>query len=272
MKPDVLSRSLTLVGRGRAGRSFLRSWTNAGGKSRAISGRDASFESLPDTDLLIVAVPDDAIFETALRLAERVRATFAFHLSGALDREALAPLRRKGAELGSIHPVRPFAGAEGEDWAGAFVTVEGENRAIGVGLEIARAVGARPHRLDAERKPLYHAAASLAAGGAAAVLSVAVRAWVEAGIPEELARKALSGLAERAVAAPAERTFSDAFTGAVARRDAGTVRRHVEALSADARALELYRILAEEILERTPGRGREEEIRGILDLSRSAAR
>ncbi len=83
---------------------------------------------------------------------------------------ALARRRR-----GSVHPVRPFTGAQGEDWQGAFVAVEGDEKAVELASELSRAIGARPHRISAAAKPLYHAGASLAAGGAAAVLSVGVR-------------------------------------------------------------------------------------------------
>ncbi len=93
---------------------------------------------------------------------------------------------------------------------------------------------------------------------------MAVRGWVDAGIPEEVAREVLAGLAGRAIRAAGQRPFAEAFTGAVARRDVGTVREHVAALADRADALALYRALADEILERTPGRGRESEIRQIL--------
>jgi predicted short-subunit dehydrogenase-like oxidoreductase (DUF2520 family) len=87
---------------------------------------------------------------------------------------------------------------------------------------------------------------------------------VAAGIPEDVARETLAGLAARATAAVGARSFSRAFTGAVARRDAGTVRAHIDALADDPRTLALYRMLAEEILQRTDGVGRELEIRVIL--------
>ncbi|HEY1435143.1 MAG TPA: DUF2520 domain-containing protein, partial [Thermoanaerobaculia bacterium] len=94
--------------------------------------------------------------------------------------------------------------------------------------------------------------------------SLAVRGWVAAGIPETIARQTLAALASRAAAAVAERPFADAFTGAVARRDAGTVRRHLEALAGHQDALDVYRALAEETLRRTSGAGREDEIRRML--------
>jgi predicted short-subunit dehydrogenase-like oxidoreductase (DUF2520 family) len=166
--------------------------------------------------------------------------------------------------VASLHPVRPFTGSPGEDWKDAFVAVEGDEPAAELGTGIARAVGARPHRIAPASKPLYHAGASLAAGGTAAVLSVAVRAWIDAGIPEEVARETLAGLSVRAVTAAGSRPFPEAVTGAVARRDVETVRAHIRALAGHADALALYRCVANEILDRTPGRGREEEIRSIL--------
>ena len=66
------------------------------------------------------------------------------------------------------------------------------------------------------------------------------------------------------MAAAGKLPFREAFTGAVARRDVGTVRAHTEALSPHPEAFALYRALAEEILRRTQGRGKEDEIRGIL--------
>lgn len=277
---SVLERSLTLVGPGRAGRAFLRSWTEAGGRAAQVIARSGAFDlaasppgsslrlatadRFEETDLLVLAVPDDAIAVCAEDLAGRLRCRFAFHLSGALEAEALAPLRAGGACVASLHPLRPFTGAPGEDWTGVFVAVEGDRGAAEEGERIARALGAHPHRLSAERKPLYHAAASLAAGGTVAVLSMAVRACVAAGVPEELAREGLASLATRAIAAAAKSSFGEALTGPVARRDVGTVRSHVRALAAEPETLALYRALAEEVLSQTPGRGHEEEIRRSL--------
>jgi predicted short-subunit dehydrogenase-like oxidoreductase (DUF2520 family) len=272
-------RTLVLAGPGRAGCAFARSWLDGDGRiagvlartpvsdpalagAAALSWDDAG--PLPESDLLALAVSDDAIGDCAVRLAPRCRSRFACHFSGALSSALLAPFGASGASFASLHPVRPFTGAPSEDWAGAFVAVEGEEAACREGESLLRALGARPHRLGDERKPLYHAAATLAAGGVAAVLSVAVRGWEEAGIPEDVAREVLSGLSIRAAQAVGERPFADAFTGAVARRDSGTVRRHAESLAGDGEALRLYAWLAEEVLRRTEGRGREAEIRAIL--------
>lgn len=215
-------------------------------------------------DLLLLSVPDDAVEPVAAALAGRVSCRAAFHVSGVLPAERLAPLRGSGAALGSLHPLRPFSGADEESWEGAFVAIEGDASAVEEGERIASAIGARGHRLETIEKPLYHAAATLAAGGTAAVLSLAVRAWARAGLPEEVGREALAALSARAAGAVAERPFEKAFTGPVARRDVGTVRAHSQALANTGEILALYTLLAEETLQRTPGRGKEEEIRMLL--------
>jgi predicted short-subunit dehydrogenase-like oxidoreductase (DUF2520 family) len=275
---EILSRSVGLVGPGRAGRAFARSWLSAGGRLLWVLARDPSSAAdvgaeqvvapgespLADCDVVVLAVPDDAISEVARDLASRVSCRHAFHVSGALGSEAIAPLRAVGAATASLHPVRPFTGDSSEDWTGAFVAVEGDERGAAEGERIAAAVGARPYRLSETDRALYHASATLAAGGTAALVSIAARGWAAAGIPEDVARETLGALASRAAAAAASRPFAEAFTGAVARRDVGTIRRHVAALANHPETLALYRSLAEEALRRTAPAGRADEVRRIL--------
>ena len=273
---------MSLVGPGRAGRAFARAWISAGGTLGEVVGRDPSRardgvrdigggtprgldESHADCDILVLAVPDDAIAPAAGALAGRLRCRAAFHVSGALAAAALDPLRASGAAVGSLHPLKVFTGASAETWSGAFVAVEGDDDAVRIGESLVRAIGGRARRIAAEAKPLYHAAATLAAGGTAAVVSLATRAWERIGIPEGEARPALADLASRAAQAAASRGFEDAFTGPIARRDVGTVRAHWQALAAAPDAARLYALLAAETLQRTPGRGKEEEILTLVE-------
>ena len=275
---EILRCSVGLVGPGRAGRAFARSWRSVGGRLLWVLARDRGSATdvgaervvdpgesrLPDSDIVVLAVPDDAISEVARALASRVSCRYAFHVSGALGSEAIAPLADAGAATASLHPVRPFTGDPSEDWKGAFVAIEGGNEGAAEGERIAAAVGARPYRLSATDRALYHASATLAAGGTAALVSIAARGWAATGIPEDVARETLGALASRAAAATAARPFAEAFTGAVARRDAGTVRRHVAALARHPETLALYRSLAEEALTRTAAAGNADEILRIL--------
>ncbi len=283
--PDILKSAVGLVGPGRAGSAFARSWRSAGGTLRWVVARDPSgpppfgaeellspgAPSLPPCDIVVIAVPDDAITAVAAGLSDRLTCRDAFHVSGAVGSEAIASLRSAGTEIASLHPVRPFTGDAAETWTGAFVAIEGDEGAAAVGERVVGALGGEAYRLKATDRALYHASATLAAGGTAALVSVATRGWVAAGVPEDLARRTLGALASRAASAASERPFTDAFTGAIARRDAGTVRGHVAALAPHPEALALYLALAEETLSRTSGAGREDEIRRILGTV-SAAR
>lgn len=217
-----------------------------------------------DGEVLAIAVPDDAVQAVAAALAGRFQGKVAFHVSGALPAAVLQPLGCSGAGLASLHPARVFTGTSGENWKGAFVAVEGDSVGVSEGTRIVEAVGGTPRRVFATAKPLYHAAAALAAGGTASLVSIATNLWQAAGIPEREARRALAELAGQAAAAAARQDFEAAFTGPVARRDLRTVASHADALASHPKLLDLYAILASEILERTPGRGREEEVRSLL--------
>lgn len=284
MPRAILRSSLSLVGPGRAGKAFARSWISSGGDLVEVIAPDSPRareavrdigggsprgldETHADSEILVLAVPDDAIAPAARALSGRLRCRIAFHLSGALAASALEPLGSRGAALGSLHPLRVFAGASGETWSDALVAIEGDSVAVEIGEKLVRAIGGRPRRIAPEAKPLYHAAATLAAGGTIGVVSLAARAWRQAGIPEEEARPALAELAARAAQAAATRGFGQALTGPVARRDVGTVRAHEEALATLPDAARLYALLAAETLRRTPGRGKEEEILNLIARS-----
>jgi predicted short-subunit dehydrogenase-like oxidoreductase (DUF2520 family) len=284
MSEDFSNARILLVGPGRAGRAFARSWTGAGG-ALTIGARDPARAGIPgidpaavtvvsldrvphlDADVLLLAVPDDSLAPLAARLSSRGRWRAALHFSGALASGVLAPLAGAGASLGSLHPLRAFTGLPGDDWRDAFVAVEGEPEAVAAAETICTSIGARPHPIRAENKPLYHLAATLAAGGTASLLSFAARAWSDAGLDEDEGRVALAALARTAVEAVSRLPFDGALTGPVARRDVATILLHRAALAGRPELAKIYGLLAAETLRRTPGRGEEREIARILGIS-----
>jgi len=273
--------ALTLVGPGRAGRALARSWLAAGGTIDTILARTIESArgagdvlgggtpgvigaSPAESPVVAIAVPDDAVAAVAAALASSIRCRLAFHLSGALGSEEIGALLPRAGRIASLHPLRPFRGDADESWKDAFVAVEGDDEAVSLAEQITRDLGASPHRIAAGAKALYHSGATLAAGGSVALLSFAVRAWTSAGLPESEARAALAGLTEEAASGAGQRPFESALTGPVARRDVGTIRAHLRALDPHPELRLLYVLLARETLARTPGRGREEELRALL--------
>ena len=196
--------------------------------------------------LVIVAVPDDAIPVVAEQLAE-TRAVgpdqVVLHLSGPLDRDALGPLSRCGAALGSFHPLQTIAdpASAPDRLQGAYAAVEGDARAVAAGEALGRTLGMQPFRIAGSAKPAYHAAAVMAGNYPVVLAGVAARIAREAGVPDELAGKIYLPLLAGAVANIERLGPVKALTGPVRRGDARTIMAHLAALEGD--DLELYRLL-----------------------------
>ena len=207
---------------------------------------------LAHVDVIILAVPDDAVRGVASDLVASRRVTetqVVLHLSGALDREALSPLESSGAALGSLHPLQTLSDPQTapQRLQGAVATVEGDARAVAIAAALARGVGMEPVPISADQKPLYHAAAVVASNFVVALAGVAQRLFVGAGLSDAAARKALATLMAGALENLRAAGPETALTGPVARGDVETVRRHLEVLhGADA---ELYRTLSRAALQ-----------------------
>jgi predicted short-subunit dehydrogenase-like oxidoreductase (DUF2520 family) len=204
----------------------------------------------PGTTGVILAVPDRALPQAAARLAsvELPEGVPVLHTGGALGAEVLAPLRERGAVVGSLHPLAavpdPVLGAE--RLRGATWGVEAEGAALALAERIVRACAGRLLQVAPGGKPLYHAAAVFASNYAVVLLGVAERLMEEAGVPAAEARRALGALAQGAVMNVAERGPAAALTGPVARGDDGTVALHLSRLSTGLRPL--YSLLGREAL------------------------
>jgi predicted short-subunit dehydrogenase-like oxidoreductase (DUF2520 family) len=227
-----------------------------------------------DAGLLLIATPDDAIPAAARDVAalDAVRQhQVVLHLSGLLDRTALAVLQPTGAALGSFHPLQTVAdpASAPRRLAGACAGVEGDARAIEAGERLARLLEMRPVRIAAAAKPLYHAAAVIAGNYPAALASVAERLARAAGIAPELAGRMylplIAGAAENLLAVGP----GQALTGPVRRGDLETLRRHLAALPPD--LLPLYRMLGLEAVQLAAAQGLDEAsaaaVRRVLEQS-----
>ena len=199
-----------------------------------------------DASIVLIATPDDAVEAAAQSLAEEgaVQAKHAvLHLSGLLDRAALAPLESTGAALGSFHPLQTISDPRSAPHrlAGAWAGVEGDPRARRAGEEVARMLGMRAVQLQAASKPLYHAAAVIAGNAPAVLAALAERLAQAAGIAPELAASMYLPLIAGAVENLRAAGPAAALTGPVRRGDVDTVRRHLAALPAE--AIPIYRLL-----------------------------
>ena len=202
--------------------------------------------------LVLVATPDDAIPSAAAELAAEGGigpGHSVLHLSGLLDRSALAPLGGTGAALGSFHPLQTVAEpvAAPARLRGAYAGVEGDPGALAMAHLVAAALGMVAVPLDPAAKPLYHAGAVLTANYTTALVGVAQGLAIRAGVPAEVAARMYLPLVAGAAANLVELGAVRALTGPVRRGDLGTIRAHLAALPGD--VLPLYRALGLAALE-----------------------
>jgi predicted short-subunit dehydrogenase-like oxidoreductase (DUF2520 family) len=241
--------ALALVGPGRAGTTVALGLEARGWKVAAVAGRSADAPSTQTTaarlgapavavedagrgaDLVIVATPDDAVAETARRIAPSVRGdALVIHLAGSLGLDALdgVPGRR-----GALHPLMTMPGADADRLRGAWCATAGDPQV----RDLATLLGMRPFPVADEDRASYHAAACIASNHLVALLAQVERISpvpLDAMLP--LVRATLEN-----VEACGPRA---ALTGPVARGDVATVSRHLSAL--DERDVAAYRALARE--------------------------
>lgn len=201
--------------------------------------------AIREVELVILAVPDDAVHPVATELAfERGVGVehVVLHVSGLLDRSALAPLDSSGAGLGSFHPLQTIAdpASAPDRFTGAYAGIEGDERALAAGERLAAALRMGTVRLTAGAKPAYHAGAVAAANYTIALAGLAERLALAAGIPAPAASKIFLPLLRGAVA-NLELGPAAALTGPVRRGDVRTIKAHLAALGPDER--EVYRWL-----------------------------
>jgi len=242
--PSRLPRRVGIRGNGRAGRAVARALAGAGIPVSWLPRRSRG-RVRREYDVIVIAVPDDAIAAESERLvAAGFRARTVMHLSGAVPAKAAAAWRRTGAAVVSFHPLGSFAGTAEETASGHAVAIEGDARGIATARRLARTIGGHPWRIAAEKKALYHAAATAVAGGTATLVAHAARAAGSAGMPPREAVRAFAALAEEAARNVRRRGFPAGLTGPLARGDAGTLDLHRRALAASPALADVYRALA----------------------------
>lgn len=292
-----LRAPLAILGCGRAGTALalraaeagwpvLALWDRAPARAAGLAARVGARPAADPASaaraavLVGVAVADRAVAP----LVEAVAAAggwrpgqVAFHLSGALGLEVLAPARAAGAAACACHPLVAIADPEHADFTGVRFLLEGDPGGRAAVEALVGALGGVA--LSAEgplARPLYHAAAAVAGNLSVALAALAADLLVQAGLPPAGALPALVPLLRSVVANLERLGLPAALTGPVVRGDAGTVAAHLSALAPHPEALQAYRLLGRVALELARRAGLPEEaaapIAGLLEEGAAAAR
>lgn len=251
--------NVVIVGAGRVGRSFARALRAAGHTILAELRREDDPSPIAGADVIVIAVPDDALFEAAgvvARLGHR--GAVVLHTCGLLG---LEPLFDCGPLIAAVHPAVPVARPDQPlDGVTFGVTCRDELRAWCDGF--VRDLGGTARFISDEERALYHAALVMASNFAVALAGDAADLLGGHEILVPLLRATVENVAAMGPDA--------ALTGPVVRGDAGTVRKHVQALPHH--LLESYVANARRALARAVAAGRlsEEDAQKVADAIETA--
>ncbi len=192
---------------------------------------------------VIVAVRDAAVPIVAGVLARHAPAVV-LQTCGSLGPSDLRPLPQRGSSCATFHPLQSFPDGPAGVRAlpGSSFGICGAGRALAWCRKLAGLLGGRAFEVEENRLPLYHAAAVTASNAAVGLAAASQELMRAAGLGPDEARLAISPLMEASFANARTMEPEHALTGPVARGDASTVRRHMDALQSENAELRgLYR-------------------------------
>jgi predicted short-subunit dehydrogenase-like oxidoreductase (DUF2520 family) len=251
-------KRVAVLGLGRAGGSLVASLQDAG--IHVVGARRAHLlkaSALRDVEALFLAVPDDAIADTARKLAPRKDLPrLVVHLAGSHGTAILDALPARVAR-GCFHPLASLDGERPIPPRTLLAVDASTKTATRALLALGARIGGTPRVIPSSWRVLYHASAVISANLAVALLDQGVRLLRDAGVEDALAREVLARLLRSQADNAIHKPLSRALTGPVARGDVGTVKRHVDALDARAPKLaalyrELSLILVDDVAKNAP--------------------
>jgi predicted short-subunit dehydrogenase-like oxidoreductase (DUF2520 family) len=208
--------------------------------------------------LVWITVPDDTIATVASQLSrsQSWRGFTVFHSSGALTSDVLAPLRKKGAKVASVHPGMTFVHNSVPTMQGVPFGVEGDSSAVRLAKKIVKAMGGTAVTIRKQDKVLYHAFDSFASPLLIALLAALEEVGKSAGIKQSSLKKMAGPLLRRTLGNYLEHGTAAAFSGPLIRGDVATTSRHLEHLRKVPLAREVYVALGKVAIQHLPVRNR----------------
>jgi predicted short-subunit dehydrogenase-like oxidoreductase (DUF2520 family) len=206
-------------------------------------------------DAVWLCVPDDAIATVAKQLAQGStdwRGKIVLHASGALSSKELMALKRKGAAVGSAHPMNSFVKDSKPDLREVPFAVEGDERAVRLASALGKALDSEVFRIAPQNKVLYHAMGAFASPLLVSTLYAGERVGQKAGIREP--KRVMARILRQTVDNFLHEGSAGAFSGPIRRGDLKTVQRHLKELTRVQGTKAIYQVLAIQAVHGLPGK------------------
>ena len=181
------------------------------------------YADLNDSTLILICAPASGVPAAVQALGESIecRGKTILLCDDGSDSSSLAPLRSKGAAVGSIQEI---PGSEGQ----RFVA-EGDRGAIREAKNLIRKIGGRAEEVQGSKMAVYSAGVSFGSSLLTPMLEASMQCFVEAGMTKPGAVKVVESLFQNSVRSYAY-AGKRSWTGALARADLAAVQREIEGL------------------------------------------
>jgi len=281
MLPDVKAKPrIAIVGAGNLGTAMALALRRAeytiaaivsrsGGHSqrrarelaRRVGARAVSLRSAADAEVVWLCVPDSEIAGVAEQLAKSATSTswkgrVALHSSGALTSDELAPIRRLGAVVGSVHPMMTFVKGSTPSLARVPFAIEGDAAAVRAARKIVQDLGGQAYSIRKKDKAAYHAWGTFVSPLFTALLATSERVAARAGVKRPDAARRVIPILMQTLANYTQFGAAAGFSGPIVRGDVDTVMRHLRVLRAIPAARNAYGALAKAAIEYLPSRNK----------------
>ena len=256
MSVSVENRRIAIIGAGNvtaslapalvaAGFIVVAVWSRSEESARLLSERIGSpyftdIDSLPDADIVIISVTDNALSVVARAVANRYNEALVLHTAGSLP---MALLREAGCcRYGVFYPMQTFSKSRLVDFSTVSLFVEGCcEESVAATEDIARSIGARVYRATSEQRRFLHLAAVFVCNFPNALYAMAAELLERNGLPFE----AMLPLIDETAAKVHQLSPREAQTGPARRGDTVVMQRQRELLNGE--LLDTYNLLSEYI-------------------------
>ncbi|MBN8682721.1 MAG: DUF2520 domain-containing protein [Chitinophagales bacterium] len=208
---------------------------------------------MPDIDLAIIAVRDDAIGDVAAQVAPAAPQTLFVHTSGATPGTVLAP---HCARFGVFYPLQSFSYDRVPVWSKIPFCVDANSAEDLLLLKkTAKQIGNLLYHVDDKQRSSLHVAAVFANNFTNHCFAIAEKLLEEKELPFEL----LHPLMEETLAKALQNAPALMQTGPAVRGDQETIQRHLNLLSGHPEWQKLYSSMTDNIIRQhqseNPGAG-----------------
>jgi len=233
--------------------SSSRSYSSAQKLASRIKGCTAYYsaqEAADKSDLIFITTPDDVIENVATSIKWR-KGQYIVHCSGAHSIDILKSAETDGAFTSCFHPLQTFASIDHaiDNLPGTTFAIESRDMLLDILKDMAASLDGNWIILKPGDKVLYHTAAVFASNYFVTLVKLATDLWQTFGVPQDQAIQALIPLIKGTLRNIETIGLPDCLTGPIARGDAGTIQKHLEALKNKApAATEVYKDLARQTI------------------------